>query len=214
MIAISTAFSSALVAIDIKGKQDYMKLESSCKQSENILKSIDELLDKNNLDIKDNQDFAVVIGPGSFTGLRIGIAIIKGLAAGLNGKNKAAAISSLDLMAYEYVKQNKPKEDFACVINALSGLAYVCEYNFQGKKNCEEKLIEVSCLQGIKGVKIGLKGEDICQEEIELTPQGLLEKAKSLQNEGLVVDVKTLSPLYLRKSQAEDSLDGKNLKKS
>ncbi len=208
MIAISTAFASSLVAIDINGKQDCVELDSSCKQSEKILATIDEVLQRNGLKIGDNNEFCVVIGPGSFTGLRIGIALIKGLCAGLDN-TKVVGLSSLDFMAYEHVKKNKPKDGFVCVLNALSGLYFVCEYDNNGKKLGQECLIDSTEFLNIKLDKIGLQDENIVEKNIKLTAQGLLELAKLRLENCDVCDIKALSPIYLRKSQAEAALDEK-----
>lgn len=214
MIAISSAFSKTLIAIDINGKQEFIELDEKIKQSENLLKYIDEILDKNQLSIKDNHEYGVVIGPGSFTGLRIGLALVKGLCAGSQEKNKIVGISSLDLLAYEYVKKYKPSHEFVCVLNALSGLGFVCEYSYDGKKNGDEKLVELEKFSENKLIKIGLKGENIADINVDYTAQSLLEFANNLVLSGKVCDEKTLSPVYLRKSQAESALEEKNLKKS
>lgn len=214
MIAISTAFSQGLIALKIKDKTDYISLEASCKQSENILFAIDNLLDKNGIEIADNKEFAVVVGPGSFTGLRIGTAIVKGFCAGLKETPRVVAISSLDLMAYEFIKKFSPQEEFVCIINALSGLYFVCRYSADGKKLSEEKLIDKQELEAIECNKVGLDVEDTIGSKIELTAEGLLEYAVMKAKREEFVDYKTLSPVYLRKSQAEAMLDEKNNKKS
>lgn len=213
MIAISTAFAFSLVAIDINGKKDFVELDSSCKQSEKILATIDEVLQRNDLTIGDNKDFCVVIGPGSFTGLRIGIALVKGLCAGLDN-TKVVGLSSLDFMAYEYVKQDKPKDNFVCVLNALSGLYFVCEYDCNGHKVGSERLIDNDEFASIKIEKIGLQGENIVERSIKLTAKGLLDLAELKMKNKETSDIKSLSPIYLRKSQAEASLEEKNLKKN
>ena len=51
--------------------------------SQTIMPMIDELLKKVSLDVSDIDLFACSVGPGSFTGLRIGIGTVKGLAYGL-----------------------------------------------------------------------------------------------------------------------------------
>lgn len=214
MIAISTAFPNALVGIDIAGIQDFASLEASAKQSENILKTIDDLLKRNDLTIKDNDAFGIVVGPGSFTGLRIGLALIKGFCAGLSKDCKVVPISSLDFMAFKYLKANNPKSNFVCVINALSGLYFICEYTSDGKKVGQERLIDSVELDSIKLLKVGLKGEGICEIEVVLTAEGLLQLANNLIKEDKQVDIKSLAPVYLRKSQAEVGLEQKNLKKS
>lgn len=213
MIAISTAFSNALIALDVKGKQDFLELDASAKNSEQILPAIDQLLSKNNLEIKDNDLFGVVVGPGSFTGLRIGIAIIKGLCAGLRLPAQVVPISSLDLMAQEYLKE-KPEKDFLCVINALSGLCFVCEYDINGVKIGRERMITKEELDIIELVKIGLENENLVEKSVKLSPQCLLDYALNKAEKGDFVDFRVVAPVYLRKSQAEAQLEEKNLKKS
>lgn len=207
MIAISTAFDEGMVAIDINGKRDSLILPSNCRQSENLLKSIDMLLDRNDLSIADNDSFGVVLGPGSFTGLRIGAALVKGLCAGSKKECKVVGISSLALLAKQYAAQFQPKTNFCCVLNALSGLLFFCEFDQHGKSVGEEKLVMRAQLESNKLQLVGLKGEGIANIEVALTPDGLLSEANRLLETGKTIDAKTFSPVYLRKSQAEVSLE-------
>ena len=82
MIAISTAFKRAYIALSINGKEDYYELDEGNRHSENLLPEIDNLLQKNDLQLSQNHTFALVIGPGSFTGIRISLALVKGFMAG------------------------------------------------------------------------------------------------------------------------------------
>ena len=59
---------------------------------------VDSLLKNTGTDIKDIDAFACAIGPGSFTGLRIGIAAVKGMALSL--KKPCIAVSTLEAIAY------------------------------------------------------------------------------------------------------------------
>ena len=65
--------------------------------SEKLLKQIDHLLEETSWQLADLDLLAVVTGPGSFTGLRIGIATIKGLAQVLN--KPVVPVSSLQTVA-------------------------------------------------------------------------------------------------------------------
>jgi len=67
------------------------------KHSENIVASIDWLLNTLNIERKELDAVAVSIGPGSFTSLRIGVTIAKSLAYSL--KLKIIGISSLEILA-------------------------------------------------------------------------------------------------------------------
>ena len=58
--------------------------DSGISHSNTLLNDIDKLLREAEVDLSEIDLFAVAIGPGSFTGLRIGIATVKGLAATLD----------------------------------------------------------------------------------------------------------------------------------
>lgn len=206
MIAISTAYKKALIAYDIKGQQGWKEIEANHAHSENLLFSIDELLNEGQLKIDDNDMFCVVVGAGSFTGIRIGMALVKGLVAGGKGQ-KVVPVTTFDLMAYTYLK-SKPQKDFVCVINALSGLVYVCAYDKNGRKIGEEEVIAKDNLSKYDNYDIvGLEEEKLGFKLVEPSAEDLLNLAKMRQDEG--VDAKTLSPLYLRRSQAEEDLEKK-----
>ena len=128
MIALSTAFKKALIGVSVNEKRDTFELDSTCKHSENLLLSLDALLDKMDISIDQNDCFGVVVGPGSFTGVRIAISLVKGLLAG--GRNeKIVTLTTFELMAYTYINQYQPKENFVCIIDALSDLYFVCEFD-------------------------------------------------------------------------------------
>lgn len=65
--------------------------------STRIFPLLDALLKQSNIDLKDVETIYVVNGPGSFTGIRIGVTIAKTMAWGLN--KKIISISELELMA-------------------------------------------------------------------------------------------------------------------
>ena len=214
MIALSSAFKNALIAIEIKGRKSFCSLDANSKHAESLLPQIDKMLDEIEANINDNESFCVVVGPGSFTGLRIGIALVKGLVQGCDKEKKIYPITSFDLMSYSYIKNSKPQNDFTCVINALSGLYFVCKFDKSGNKIGEEKLIEEKELDSIEGDKIGLAEECIMPVLITPTPEDLLEIALKREGKGKSCSCKELIPVYLRKSQAEAALEQKNMKKN
>ena len=210
MLVISSATKEAYIGLKAKDKLAFSHIDANCKQSENILVQIDEMLEKNSIDISEVGNFAVVVGPGSFTGIRIGIALVKGICAGKT--DKVVAISSLDFMAKEVLKHN-PKSDFACAIDALSGLVYVKSFDKDGNALSEEKLISKEEFEKLNFDKFGLEEESVCEKKISLSSETLLEIALEKETKNEFADVKTLSPIYLRLSQAEENLK-KNKKTS
>ncbi len=204
MIAISPACKEALIAIEVEGKQNTTSLPSNCKHSENMLFAIDKMLDEIGVEFAQNQEFAVVIGPGSFTGIRIGVALIKGLLAG-EEERKVLPLTTFDLMAYSYIKKFAPQEEFACIINGLSGYYFVCRYSADGQKLGEEEMLTSQQLPNL--LLIGLEEEGLGQFQVRPTADDLLALAKDKFENGGAKTAQEICPLYLRKSQAEANLD-------
>lgn len=208
MIALSTAYKQALVAVEIDGERAFRSLDANCKHSENLLLTLDEALCSCNKTLKENDVFAVVIGPGSFTGVRIASALVKGLVAGENKKN-ILPITTFELMAYSYIKQFAPKADFACIINGLSGNYFVCTFNCQGEIISYPQVLDKTGLEALSCLKIGLSEENLGDEQVQPTAQHLLDLANAkLQTNALICGAE-LVPIYMRKSQAEVSLEEK-----
>ena len=209
ILALNTAFSNSDVALMFDNQTDYISLNSSAKQSENILVCTNNLLSKNNVNIQEIDSIAVVVGPGSFTGIRIGVGLVKGIYAAKQNL-KLISICSLDLMAHIYLKIN-PNSDFWCALDALSGNIFVCKYS-NGKREEEPQMLTMENLDKISGTVVGLKGESIelCNCFVEFTPQTLLGYAVDKFNNNDFVTENNLVPLYLRKSQAEVGLENAN----
>ncbi len=86
------------------------------------------LLKKSSLKAKDIDLYAISIGPGSFTGLRIGVAFIKGM--NLFFDKPVACVPTLDIMAYNAVKFTAgAPPDFICpVVDAKRHNVYAAIY--------------------------------------------------------------------------------------
>lgn len=98
ILAVDTATKSCSVAIvDKESLLAEMTVVNEQTHSKHLLEMIRLVVKHSGLNLSDLNGFAVTRGPGSFTGLRIGISSIKGLAAA-QGK-PIAGISSLDALA-------------------------------------------------------------------------------------------------------------------
>lgn len=98
---------------------DKISYEAWQRQSELLIVEVDKILSRNNVDRKDIDAVVVGIGPGSYTGVRIGLTVAKTIAYAT--KCDLYACSSLYLL-----KTNKPS---ICVMNARSGRSYFAVYN-------------------------------------------------------------------------------------
>lgn len=84
-LGIDTTGKQALIVAQINGKKYYDEVINE-KHSEALLKHIDDILLKAKVELKDIDVFGNVSGPGSFTGIRIGLSTIKAFAYALNKK--------------------------------------------------------------------------------------------------------------------------------
>lgn len=211
LLAINTAFLTANLALQTDDCNLLKDIDSKSKHSENVLNTIDTMCIEANVNINQLDTLAVVVGPGSFTGLRIGTAIAQALGC-VNKNLKFLALSSLELMSYIVVKNKLCERDFVCVINALSNLFFVCKFNKEGIKISQEQMIDKSALDIVNLPKFALQNDlyDEMFTFIKFDSQSLLDYANLKAQQNAYVPLEKMLPVYLRASQAEDNL----LKKS
>jgi tRNA threonylcarbamoyladenosine biosynthesis protein TsaB len=140
ILAVDTATTSCSVAIiDKKSVLAEVALLRKETHSKHLMDMIHGAIGFSGLKFSDLDGFAVVRGPGSFTGLRIGIATVKGLAAGL--KKPLVGISSLEALAMQ--TSNSPY--LICpLLDAHRGEVYFSRYRFlEGR--LKEELEEQVC---------------------------------------------------------------------
>ena len=98
ILAIDTSSAICSVAILEDDKLiDEINLNDGKTHSENLMPILNEILKRNNIEIKQIEMIACCTGPGSFTGIRIGVASIKPIAEVLN--IKVASVTSLETLA-------------------------------------------------------------------------------------------------------------------
>ena len=98
------------------------------KHSMLLVPMIEKLLKKAKLGIGRIDCFAISAGPGSFTGLRIGVTVVKGLAYAL--KKRIVAVPTLDVIA----DNAKNFKGLVCpVLDARKNKVYACLYKSDGK---------------------------------------------------------------------------------
>lgn len=204
ILALNTSFAESYVALKTANKTVLNHMDSSLKQSENILGLMHKTLAQGGVEIKDINSIAVVIGPGSFTGIRIGASIAKGICTAIPNIKKIC-INSLDLIAYSFAKTN-PNTNFWVVLNALSGNLFVCSYDQNGQRISEPILANGETIDQICGSVVGIEEENlsICNNMVSLTSDDLLEYSLIL-NESKIYSTDFV-PVYMRKSQAEENV--------
>lgn len=115
ILFIDTHDSLITVGLKIDNKLFIKNKESEYSHSIFTMSLIKELFDENEANIKELDTIIVVNGPGSFTGIRIGLTIAKTLAYTL--KTKIISISSLTA----YLISSESSTDKMCIINDPKG---------------------------------------------------------------------------------------------
>ena len=167
---------------------DKISYEAWQRQSEMMVTEVDNILKRNKIDKKDLDTVIVGVGPGSYTGVRIGVTIAKTIAYAL--KIKLVGKSSLSLLKHM---------DFPtiCVFNARSGRSYFGVY--QG-----EKVIEKDCVMENEKVLAYIKKHpdylvngDTYQLGLESGEFDIIENLAD-QRIGEEIDPFKLVPVYLK----------------
>lgn len=128
---IDTHDKNLIIGIYKDGKiLDSEKKESTRNHGDYTMPMLQEVLNRNNISVHDLNEIIVVNGPGSFTGVRIGVTIAKTLAYCLNIPIKA--ISSLEINAISN-NTNKPK---IVIIRDIKGV-FVGEFDANNKYDKE-----------------------------------------------------------------------------
>lgn len=130
ILALDTATKSCSVALTDNGSlsAEFTTLKDQT-HSKHLMKLIHSVLEIAGCGVGDVDGFAVTIGPGSFTGLRIGISTIKGLAHAL--AKPVVGISSLQALAWQGADPNYLICPF---LDARRGEVYWATYRFDGER--------------------------------------------------------------------------------
>ena len=159
------------------------------RQSELMVNEIENIFKRNNIDKKDLDAVVVGIGPGSYTGVRIGVTIAKTIAYAL--KIKVYAKSSLSLLRCG-------EDPTICLFNARSGRSYFAVY--QGKIVLEKECVipneeVLSYIQKHPDYKIAGDTTQIGKESEELN---IIANLADFDENELVENIFTLNPIYLK----------------
>jgi N6-L-threonylcarbamoyladenine synthase len=121
-IDTSTKVGSVALFDDKKGVLAEVIINTKSNHSDTIMNAIDYILNLADCSVDDLDKVAVTVGPGSFTGIRIGIAIAKALV--FKKDIKMTTMNTLDLLAYETAYKGK----ILSLIDARKERAYYALY--------------------------------------------------------------------------------------
>ena len=194
-LILNTANEELTILLSKDGKLFFSAEKNRQHHNEIMLTKIDEILKKNKLSVTDIDEFGVVIGPGSFTGIRVGLATILSFKDALN--KAAFGLNNLDVLYALATEQNKGVSTVAIrgsfnsyfVAKLINGVVYKFERNLS--------LDELTSLAENTPIGMFEKDDSLNCFVVKFNPQTFLacyEKCK--QN--------SLTPVYYQLSQAEN----------
>lgn len=190
-------------------------VNSGLTHSETLLLMVKRVMGDNEFSSLDA--VAITAGPGSFTGVRIGVATVKGIA--FAGNIPCYGVSTLEAIAYNFVDEN-------CVVCAVMDARRMQFYNAIFKvensivsRITPDRAISIDDLREelkqYDSVIIAGDGAALCSQNIALDNckiaaddkiyQNALSVAKCVKNKKAIAP-SALMPVYLRQSQAEREL--------
>ena len=222
ILSVDSSSVTASVAITENGKvlaENFINNGLTHRQT--LMPMVEKTIQESGISVKDIDLFAITHGPGSFTGVRIGIASVKGMADAL-GK-QCVAVSTLEAIA----EPLKNEDVIACaVMDARCNQVYTAIFN-SGDRLCEDKAVLIDELgeelkrYDKKIVFIG-DGSVLCYEKLceniqncEVADEriryvhgssvGFVAEGK-IKNGEEPINSANLVPFYLRLPQAEREL--------
>ena len=231
ILAFDSSAVSASVALVEDGKllgETYLNV--GLTHSATLMPMTQQLLQASDCKLEDIDALAVSAGPGSFTGLRIAVSCVKGIAAALD--KKCIAVSTLEAMAYNLLPTGE--YTICAVMDARCKQFYNALFKVQNgeiTRLCDDRAIMVDKLgEELKNISgdIILVGDGAAlaysligdeNENVKLSPDNQrFQKASSVaaaaikkyNNNNETISAAALMPSYLRLSQAERELIAKN----
>ncbi len=225
ILAIDSSAVSASCAVTDNGKlvaQSFVNI--GLTHSQTLMPMIESTVRQSGIDLSEIDLLAVTAGPGSFTGVRIGVSTIKGIAFTRN--IKCVGVSTLEAIAYTA----QINEGIVCaVMDARCRQVYNALFRFKNGKLerlCEDRAISIAELEkelydldelivlagdGTQVCRNLMKYEKIISAPENVRMQSAWGAAAAAMNcsEGSYVSSSELQPIYLRVPQAERELKKK-----
>ena len=196
---INTSTDKMVVAIVVDDKVEYLCKENRGRDlSVSLMPTIEEAFSKTNQKPNDIDTIFVANGPGSFTGIRMGVTVAKTMAWGLH--LKVVPLSSLELMA----STNTEKEYVVPLIDARRGYVFAGIYDHNLNVIKEDSYISLEDLRNEIGEKEVLYvSEDQFAFEVAESDYDILKIiSKHKNDEG--INPHQLKPNYLKMTEAEE----------
>ena len=209
ILAVDTAAKSCSVAIMAAGSlsAELITLKDET-HSKHLMELIHKVLGMAGFRVGELDGLAVTIGPGSFTGLRIGVSTVKGLAHALN--KPVVGVSSLDALAWQCADRSHL---ICALLDARKGEVYSATYRFENdtltQKSLENVTAPEAAVEGLKEpcVFIG-SGAQLYRRNITTVLGNLANFAPEDQN---IIRASSVGFLSMEKFKTHDTSEAAGL---
>lgn len=204
LLCIDTTKPKAVICLNNDGKCVFLEINEAKKHSESLLIELETFLGENNLTIKDITHLGSVTGPGSFTGIRIGMATVKALSFALNQKivsdNYFKVVSNTLKNGFVAIKNTSTSVYLVKIINAdFNNIDVVNNEDVISIVNGEPLFVDAQ--EQIDGV-MSYKNTNIITNYNEI----MLSYFTNKVNNGKFTEPSEFVPTYAQLSQAEKNL--------
>ena len=226
ILAIDTSTAWCSIALSVNDRVPltrHQKVSSGASQL--LLPWVEELLKETSSELASLDAIAVGIGPGAFTGVRLGVAVVQGLA--IAARLPVLSVASLDAIASQLVIKDsfmdREPQSFVIAVDARMGEVYWAQYQLTPNHLPQRlgdihlttpELVELKGVDFLAGNAITEFGDRLfasienpfpdgqLDADIGVSAQGVLACAQEMWNKGLQQDVHLLEPLYIRNKVA------------
>ncbi len=224
LLAIDTSTENCSVALVHDGKLTTRNIESPREHSQKLLPFVEEVLDRAGVSLAELDGLVVGAGPGSFTGVRIGVSMAQGLA--FSADLPVYPVCSLQALAQQAIRKNDVAGVVACIDARMGEVYYALYANENGVAVAQSEpavakpdsnLIDTGRLKGWGTAGTGWDVyADILDENHELKHSNnsrlpLAEDMLTVVNGAGVdpVQAELLEPLYVRNEVTWKKLPGR-----
>jgi tRNA threonylcarbamoyl adenosine modification protein YeaZ len=174
--------------------------------SEKLLPTIKLSLEKINKKVENINRIYISIGPGSFTGIRIGVTVAKTMAWALN-------IEIIPISSLEVIASTSTSKDYLCsLIDARRGYVYAGIYDKNLNAVFADKYLKFEELINVIDNKFNnteFVGYERLNDKI-IEPSINIEKVVEKHINDNSINPHSINPIYLKKTEAEEKNDRAN----
>ena len=223
ILAVDTSAVCASVAVTEDGKiLSESSINTGLTHSRTLMPMIDSVLRNGEIAMDSIDVFACSVGPGSFTGIRIGVAAIKGLCDALS--KKCVPVSTLEALAYNLLGRSCTA---VSVMDARCNQVYCAIFNVQGEtvtRLTDDMALKIDdlgeMLKSYENIIFVGDGAKLCHKALgyDKAPanceyqHGSSVCFAAMNHIDEALESKELLPVYLRLPQAERELKAKQSK--